>query len=134
MAIFLLQRLAAFAVTLLVASLVIFLVMEVLPGDPAALMLGVNARPDTLAALRAEMGLDQPAAARYLAWLGGLAIGDFCTSYPYGVSAWELVRERIDLSLPLAVIAICLSSVLALPLAVLAAPPPNRAAHRRVAG
>src|SRR3546814_8251000 len=79
MAIFLLQRLAAFAVTLLVASLVIFLVMEVLPGDPAALMLGVNARPDTLAALRAEMGLDQPAAARYLAWLGGLAIGDFGT-------------------------------------------------------
>src|SRR3546814_3536864 len=79
--------------------------MEVLPGDPAALMLGVNARPDTLAALRAEMGLDQPAAARYLAWLGGLAIGDFGTSYTYGVSVWELVRERIGLSLPLAVIA-----------------------------
>src|SRR3546814_8026937 len=94
MAIFLLQRLAAFAVTLLVASLVIFLVMEVLPGDPAALMLGVNARPDTLAALRAEMGLDQPAAARYLAWLGGLAIGDFGTSYTYGVSVWELVRSE----------------------------------------
>src|SRR3546814_14088776 len=126
MAIFLLQRLAAFAVTLLVASLVIFLVMEVLPGDPAALMLGVNARPDTLAALRAEMGLDPPAAARYLAWLGGLAIGDLGTSYTYGVSVWELVRERLVLSLPLAVIAICLSPVLAIPLVVLEAALRNR--------
>src|SRR3546814_11206566 len=120
MAIFLLQRLAAFAVTLLVASLVIFLVMEVLPGDPAALMLGVNARPDTLAALRAEMGLDQPAAARYLAWLGGLALGAFGTSHTYGVSVWELVRVRIGTSLPLALIALCLCNVLGIPRVVAA--------------
>src|SRR3546814_20649899 len=75
------------------------------------------------------MGLDQPAAARYLAWLGGLAIGDFGTSYTYGVSVWELVRERIGLSLPLAVIAICLSTVLAITLGVLAAQDRNRAAE-----
>src|SRR3546814_3502949 len=80
------------------------------------------------------MGLDQPAAARYLAWLGGLAIGDFGTSYTYGVSVWELVRERIGLSLPLAVIAICLSTVLAIPLGVLAAARRNRAADVGVMG
>src|SRR3546814_4111676 len=80
------------------------------------------------------MGLDQPAAARYLAWLGGLAIGDFGTSYTSGVSVWELVRERIGLSLPLAVIAICLSTVLAIPLGVLAAARRNRAAAVGVMG
>lgn len=128
MAIFLLQRLTAFVVTLLAASLVVFLVMEVLPGDPAAIMLGVNARPDTLAALRAEMGLDQPAVQRYLLWLGGLLSGDLGTSYTYGVPVWELVRERIGLSLPLALIAICLSTLIAIPLGVLAAARRSKAA------
>jgi peptide/nickel transport system permease protein len=134
MALFVLQRLAAFLVTLLVASLVVFLVMEVLPGDPAAIMLGVNARPDTLVALRGEMGLDQPAVQRYLLWLGGLLTGDLGTSYTYGVSVWELVRERIALSLPLALIAICLSTLIAIPLGVLAAARRNRLADVGVMG
>ncbi|WP_193367153.1 ABC transporter permease [Pelagibius marinus] len=134
MALFLLQRLTALVVTLLVASLVVFLVMEVLPGDPAAVMLGINARPDTLAALRQQMGLDLPAAQRYVLWLGGLASGDLGTSYTYGVSVWELVRERLGLSLPLALIAICLSTALAIPLGVLAAARRGRAADAGVMG
>ena len=134
MAVFLLQRRAAFVVTLLVASLVVFLVMEVLPGDPAAIMLGLNARPDTVAALRAEMGLDQPAVQRYFLWLGGLITGDFGTSYTYGVPVWDLVRERLGLSLPLALIAMCLSTALAIPLGVLAAAKRGRAADVGVMG
>ena len=134
MAVFLLQRLSAFAVTLLAASLVVFLVMEVLPGDPAALMLGINARPDTLAALRQEMGLDQPVALRYLAWLGGLVTGDLGTSYTYGVPVWELVRERVGLSLPLALISMVLSTAVAIPLGVLAASQRNRLADVGVMG
>ncbi|MEO3428213.1 ABC transporter permease [Pelagibius sp. CAU 1746] len=134
MTLFLLQRLTALAVTLLVASLVVFLVMEVLPGDPAAVMLGVNARPDTLAALRQQMGLDQPAAQRYLLWLGGLVTGDLGTSYTYGVPVWELVRERLGLSLPLALMAITLSTLLAIPLGVLAAARRGRAADAGVMG
>jgi peptide/nickel transport system permease protein len=134
MAVFLLQRLTAFLVTLLVASLVVFLVMEVLPGDPAAIMLGVGAREDTLAALRGEMGLDRPALQRYLVWVGGLIVGELGTSYTYGVPVWELVRERIGLSLPLALIAICLSTAIAIPLGVLAAAKRNRAADVGVMG
>ena len=134
MARFLLQRLVALVITLLVASLVVFLVMEVLPGDPAAIMLGVNAREDTLAALRQQMGLDLPAVQRYLIWLGGLVTGDLGTSVTYGVPVWELVRERIGLSLPLAVFAICLSTVIAIPLGVLAAAKRNRAADVGVMG
>ena len=134
MTLFLLQRLAAFVVTLLVASLVVFLVMEVLPGDPAAIMLGLNARPDTLAALRQQMGLDEPAVLRYFIWLGGLASGDLGTSYTYGVPVWELVRDRLGLSLPLALIAIFLSTLIAIPLGVLAAAKRGRAADAGVMG
>ena len=63
-------------ITLLVASSVVFFVLEILPGDPAAVMLGINAEDDTLAALRAELGLDRPIAIRYLGWLGDLVQGD----------------------------------------------------------
>ncbi|WP_420345478.1 ABC transporter permease [Pelagibius sp.] len=134
MALFLVQRLTALVVTLLVASLLVFLVMEVLPGDPAAIILGVNARADTLAALRAEMGLDRPAVERYFVWLGGLVTGDLGRSYTYGVPVWELVGERIGLTLPLALMAIVLSTALAIPLGVLAAAKRNKAADVGVMG
>ncbi|HIC80305.1 MAG TPA: ABC transporter permease [Kiloniellaceae bacterium] len=134
MALFLVQRLTALVITLLVASLLVFLVMEVLPGDPAAIILGVNARADTLAALRAEMGLDRPAAERYFVWLGGLVTGDLGRSYTYGVPVWELVGERIGLTLPLALMAIVLSTALAIPLGVLAAARRNKPADVGVMG
>ena len=134
MAVYLSRRLAALAITLLVASLVVFLVLEVLPGDPAAVMLGVNAREDTLAALRSEMGLDRPAAERYLSWLGGLLTGELGNSYTYGVPVSELIAERIELSLPLALIAIVLSTALAIPLGVTAAANRNRAADIGIMG
>lgn len=126
MALFVLKRLLSLILTLLAASLVVFLVLEVLPGDPAAVMLGINAQPDTLTALRAEMGLDQPAIARYLTWVGGLLAGDFGNSYTYGVPVAELIGERLDVSLPLAILAIVLSTVLAIPLGVFAASNHNR--------
>ena len=62
---YLLRRILAFALTLFGAAIVIFLVLEILPGDPAAVTLGLNAAPEALAALRAEMGLDQPALLRF---------------------------------------------------------------------
>ena len=125
---FLAKRFVAFVLTLLVASLVVFLVLEVLPGDPASVMLGVNAREDTLAALRAEMGLDRPAWQRYLAWIGGLLTGDLGTSYTYAVPVAELIGERVAISLPLALLAIALSTAIAIPLGVLAAAQRNKAA------
>ncbi len=131
---FLARRLTAVALTLVVASLVVFLVLEVLPGDPAAVILGTGARPDTLAALRAEMGLDRPAAVRYLAWVGGMLRGDFGESYTYGVPVAELVAARLALTLPLALLAIVLSTVLALPLGVLAASRHGRIADAGVMG
>jgi peptide/nickel transport system permease protein len=128
MGLFLAKRFATLIATLLVASLVVFLVLEVLPGDPAAMMLGINAREDTLAALRAELGLDRPAWLRYLLWLLGLVQGDFGKSYTYSVPVAELILERVAISLPLALLAITLSTILAIPLGVLAAARRNRSA------
>ncbi len=134
MSVFLLRRFAGLVATVLVASLVVFLVMEVLPGDPAAVMLGVNAEPATLAALRHQMGFDQPLVWRYLAWLGGLATGDFGTSYTYGVPVAELIGERVVVSVPLALLAIALSTALALPLGILAASRHGRALDTAIMG
>lgn len=121
MTLFLIRRLGSLLATALVASAVIFVVLEVLPGDPAQVMLGVNAREDTLAALRTELGLDRPALERYLTWVAGLVVGDFGTSYTYGVPVAELIGDRILVSLPLAVLAIILSTLIAIPLGVYAA-------------
>jgi peptide/nickel transport system permease protein len=118
---FLLRRLAILLATLLAASLVVFVVLQVLPGDPAALILGTGAREDTLAAVRHQLGLDAPAWLRYLRWLGGLLSGNFGTSYTYHVPVADLVRQRVLVSLPLALFAIVLSTALAIPVGVAAA-------------
>lgn len=115
------RRLATSALTLLVASLVVFAVMEILPGDPAHLMLGINATEDAIAALRSELGLDRALPVRYLSWLGGMLTGDFGKSFTYSVPVMELVRERLVVSLPLALIALALSTAIALPVGLFAA-------------
>ena len=86
-------RFAGLLVTLAVISLLIFVILEVLPGDPAAIMLGTSSQPETLAALRHEMGLDQPAAAALFGWIGGIFTGDFGNSYSYGVPVAELILD-----------------------------------------
>jgi peptide/nickel transport system permease protein len=129
---FLLARLASLIVTLLAVSLAIFLILEVLPGDPAAIMLGTAAREDTLAALRQELGLDRPALERYVLWIGGLLQGDLGTSITYRMPVSTLVAERFAVTLPLSLMAILLSTLIALPLGVLAASRRDRAADRAV--
>uniref|UniRef100_A0A8J4HAW8 ABC transporter permease n=1 Tax=Acidicaldus sp. TaxID=1872105 RepID=A0A8J4HAW8_9PROT len=118
---FLAGRLLTLALTLLAAAAVIFLVLEVLPGDPAALILGVNARPDTLAALHHQLGLDRPAALRFPLWIFGLLRGDFGESYTYHAPVAGLIADRVMVSLPLAFLALALSTTLAIPVGVFAA-------------
>jgi peptide/nickel transport system permease protein len=117
----LLGRIASLVVTLIAVSLAIFLVLEVLPGDPAAIMLGTSAQEDTLAALRQELGLDQPAAERYLLWVGGILRGDLGTSLTYRMPVSTLVADRFSVTLPLSLLAVTLSTLIALPLGVVAA-------------
>ncbi|WP_425037610.1 ABC transporter permease [Primorskyibacter sp. S187A] len=121
MALYALRRFFSLVVSLLVASAVIFLVVEVAPGDPASFMLGINAQPDTVAALRAELGLDQPKVLRYLDWVGGMLTGDFGTSYTYRTPVSQMIADRLAVSLPLALYALALSTAIAVPVGLYAA-------------
>ncbi len=103
------RRFAGLILTLVVVSFLIFAVMDLLPGDPASIMLGTSATPETLAALRHELGLDQPLLFRYGQWVAGVFSGDLGQSYTYGVPVAGLILERLAVTLPLALIAILLS-------------------------
>ena len=115
------KRFLSLAVSLVVASLVIFGAIEVIPGDPAAFMLGINAQEDTIAALREQLGLNVPLFQRYLNWAGGLLKGEFGTSYTYRTPVVEMIGERMWISLPLAIYALALSTLIAFPVGILAA-------------
>ena len=121
MSYFLFRRLLSLLLTLLLATAVIFAVLEIVPGDPARLMLGINATEDAVAALREQMGLNQPLLTRYFAWVGGLLQGDLGRSFTYSSSVAELIGERIWVSLPLALLALALSTVIAVPVGLYAA-------------
>jgi len=128
------RRLASLLLTLVACSVVVFLVLEVLPGDVAEVMLGTEAREDTLAALRRQLGLDRPPLERYFAWIGGMLAGDLGLSYAYGVPVSELLGQRLAVTVPLAVIAFVLSTVIAIPLGMFAAVRHNTAGDYAVMG
>ena len=131
---FFVKRLMALVLTLVVASGVIFLCLEIVPGDPALYMLGLNAQEDTLAALRAELGLDMGPVARYWAWVSGMMVGDFGISYTYRTPVAEMVAERLKVSLPLAIYALTLSTAIAFPAGIWAASRRGRGADIAVMG
>lgn len=118
---FLAKRLLIGIITLIVASIVVFAVLEIVPGDPALLMLGMNATPEALASLRSQMGLDQSIPVRYLSWIGGMLVGDFGRSWTYSSPVIDLIAERASVSLPLAIISLFLSTAIAIPVGIFAA-------------
>ena len=131
---YVLGRVASLLVSLVVASLVIFLVIEVAPGDPASYMLGINAQPDTVAALRAELGLDVGKTQRYFNWVSGMVQGDFGTSYTYRSPVAGMIADRLWVSLPLALYALTLSTLIAFPAGIYAAARRGRAGDLAVMG
>lgn len=134
MLVYILRKLVSLIASLAFASLAIFAVVEVIPGDPAAYMLGINAQEDTVAALRAQLGLDVPLWQRYLGWVGGMLAGDFGLSYTYRTPVAEMVADRLWISLPLAVYALVLSTLIAFPAGVIAAARRGSAADVGVMG
>lgn len=119
------RRLVQLLVSLLVASLLIFLALNALPGDAAAAIAGVNADPAEIAAIRAKLGLDRPVLLRYLSWLHGLVTGDLGHSVISGDSVTSLIAPRFGVTLSLVLIGMTLSLLIALPLGMFAA------VHRR---
>ncbi len=114
-------RMAILLATLAAATAVIFVVVQVVPGDPVRYMMGLQADPRNVAAMRHQLGLDAPALERYLHWVAGLLRGDFGVSYTYRVPVGTLIAERLQVSLPLAVIALLLAAAVAFPMGFAAA-------------
>ena len=116
-----LRRLIGFAVTLLLAAAVIFLLLDLLPGDPARFILGINASAEAVAALRTQLGLDAPAHERFLGWVWGMLHGDFGVSVTQRAPVAALIAERLAVTLPLTLIAMAISMAVGLPIGILAA-------------
>jgi peptide/nickel transport system permease protein len=115
------RRCGAGLLTLLIVSAVVFFITSLLPGDAAQMVLGQNATPETVAALRQQLGLDQPLLMRYLSWLGGMLQGDFGTSFASHLPVSQLVAQRIPATFELAGITTLVSVPLALLIGLTAA-------------
>lgn len=124
-----LRRLAIFVVSVFVASIVVFLFMAVLPGDPAQVALGVNATPELLAQTRHAFGLDRPLVTQYLSWLGGVLHGDFGHSYVTGEAIGPQLIDRLGVTLWLVAAGMVVALILAIPFGTAAA-----MWHRRASG
>lgn len=130
---FLLRRALGLLGALLVASAVIFVAVEVLPGDPARALLGVDAEPAAVAALRRQLGLDQPALVRYVYWIAGLVRGDLGTSWSYRVPVAALLAPRLAVTLPLALLAMVVTLAVSIVLGAWAALRHGRAVGAAIA-
>jgi len=118
---YILRRVAAMAATLVFVSVLVFVVIRVLPGDPALIILGIEANPDTVARLRHSLGLDQPMPLQYLRWVGRALTGDLGRSIQYDVSVSSLILSRLHVTLPLTILAAGFMALAAVPLGVFAA-------------
>lgn len=119
---YIIRRVFLLVITMLITSVIIFALTQLLPGDVARLILGRDARPEALANLREELGLNQPIPMQYANWLGGFITGDWGTSYASGRPAVRpLVMDRLGNSLKLALMTLLISIPISIVLGVLAA-------------
>jgi peptide/nickel transport system permease protein len=126
MSVFIFRRLLTLLATLAGASLVIFLVLVALPGNAADMLMGADASPDAVRAMTVKLGLDQPLLHQYWHWVHGLLVGDLGNSYSYGTPVAGLIMERLALTIPLAIMSMLITVVLALAAGVYAAANHNR--------
>lgn len=118
---FFLTRLMTAIPTLLIVSATVFVIMRLVPGDPATLMLGDLAQPGQVEAMRRQMGLDQPMIVQYLLWLGNVLTGDLGRSIANGQSVLPLILDRFSVSATIVLVAVFLSALISVPAGMLAA-------------
>ena len=118
---FILRRVAALAATLFFVSILVFVVIRVLPGDPALIIMGTEASPEAAARLREAMGLNRPLPVQYAEWIGGALRGDLGRSIQYDVPVGALILSRLPVTVPLTLMAAFLMALAAIPLGIFAA-------------
>ncbi len=126
MAAYLFKRIVILFVTLIVVSMTIFAVLMVIPGDPAQIILGIHATPETLQELRHKMGLDRSVTVQYLSYMKNLAIGDLGRSITYDVSIHSLILSRLPVTVPLATLSMVFAIFLSIPMGIYSALHRNR--------
>lgn len=122
-----LTRLLLLLAGLLVASVLIFATLRVLPGDVAQLIAGTQGTPEQIAAIRERLDLDQPVAVQYVEWIGGLLRGDLGTSLITGAPVVAELSQKAQVTLPLGLMSLVIALLFSLPLGVLSAVRRNRA-------
>jgi len=118
---YVIKRLVGLVPILFGISVLVFTILHLVPGDPASIMLGTNATPEAIAALRASMGLDQPLITQYLSWLGGLVKGDFGVSVHTGEAILPQILKRFSITLQLTLFAVLIGWSIAITLGILSA-------------
>ncbi len=118
-------KLLRLVATVLVAAAILFVLLDLVPGDPARFILGINATDESVAVLHRELGLDQPAIQRFFGWLGGMMVGDFGTSVTQNAPVVSLIAACMAVTVPLSVMAIVLSVAIGLPAGIAAARRPR---------
>lgn len=131
---YLLRRVAATVPVLLTVAVMIFLLLHLSPGDPASIIAGDNVQPEQLEKIREHLGLKRPWYEQFLSWLGRLLQGDFGTSIISGKPVLEMIADRLEPTLSVAIATMALSVVIAIPLGVLAAAKRGTAVDRLVVG
>ena len=112
------RRIAMLLLTMVIVSLLAFVAFDIISGDPATTMLGTQATPEKVAALREEMGLDRPLMVRYGEWLLGFFTGDLGTSYSYKQPVWQLIAPKVGVTLCLSVLSFALIVAVSIPVGV----------------
>jgi peptide/nickel transport system permease protein len=115
---YLLKRTIILILTLLLVSMVIFAILMVIPGDPAQIILGINATPETLQKLRQQMGLDRPVILQYLHYMKNLALGDLGRSITYDVPITSLILSRLQVTVPLAILSLIFAIAISIPMGI----------------
>ncbi|WP_151719737.1 ABC transporter permease [Gemmobacter serpentinus] len=131
---FLLTRILSAIPTMLIVTMAIFALMRIIPGDPAALMLGDMAQPGQLEELRARMGLDKPLPVQFATWLGNVLTGDFGKSTATGEAVLPLIFERFSVSATVVLVAVLFASLIAVPAGMIAAWRQNRLSDVMIVG
>ena len=115
---YIIKKLIRLIITLIITSFVIFLIFELVPGDPVLDKLGTRATPELVESLRIQYGLDQPFIVRYLKFVGGIFTLDFGKSYTYGVSVFSLLKEKLVINFFLSLLALFFVVVISFPLGI----------------
>jgi len=121
MAGYILRRIAATVPVMLIVAVLVFLMLRLTPGDPAAVIAGDNANAEQIAAIRTRLGLDQPIVVQFFIWFGQILRGDFGESFFFKKSVIELIASRLEPTLALSLSTIVIAVMVAVPLGVLAA-------------